>query len=219
MQEVRCSSHRATIPSKKPAKCGLFAFVPTTLLVMSHTGLEKIPLTVRPLVSTIPSQYSLHSEKSVLVVMAVPQRKKESKEEVSMAEKSFGRIVEERRHELGLTQEMVAKKVSVKANYIGYLERGMRHPSQKVVEKLSTALKLDPQDLYLLANPKVRNLLGTAKSGGGASGLQQLLKDAAAQKSAGLSAGERSALAQLDRANSAASAAKAVQALRSAIGK
>lgn len=137
-----------------------------------------------------------------------------------MAEKSFGRIVEERRHELGLTQEMVAKKVNVKANYIGYLERGMRHPSQKVVEKLSGALKLDAQELYLMANPKVRNLLGTAKGGGGASsGLQQLLKDSAAQKSAGISAGERSALAQLDRATSAASAAKAVQALRSAVGK
>jgi transcriptional regulator with XRE-family HTH domain len=133
-----------------------------------------------------------------------------------MADKSFGRIVEERRHELGLTQEMVAKKVNVKANYIGYLERGMRHPSQKVVEKLSTALKLDPQDLYLLANPKVRNLLGSTK-GGSTSGLQQLLKDAAAQKQAGISNAERGALAQLDRANSAAGAAKAVQALRSAL--
>jgi len=137
-----------------------------------------------------------------------------------MADKSFGRIVEERRHELGLTQEMVAKKVNVKANYIGYLERGMRHPSQKVVEKLSTALKLDPQDLYLLANPKVRNLLGSSKGGGGTSGgLQQLLKDAAAQKQAGISGAERDALSQLSRANSAANAAKAVQALRSALGK
>ena len=135
-----------------------------------------------------------------------------------MADKSFGRIVEERRHELGLTQEMVAKKVNVKANYIGYLERGMRHPSQKVVEKLSTALKLDPQDLYLLANPKVRNLLGSAK-GGSTSGLQQLLKDTAAQKQADISNAERSALAQLDRANSAANAAKAVQALRGTLGK
>jgi transcriptional regulator with XRE-family HTH domain len=134
-----------------------------------------------------------------------------------MADKSFGRIVEERRHELALTQEMVAKKVNVKANYIGYLERGMRHPSQKVVEKLSTALKLDPQDLYLLANPKVRNLLGSSK-GGSTSGLQQLLRDTAAQKQAGISNSERNALAQLDRANSAASAARAVQALRSALG-
>ena len=57
-----------------------------------------------------------------------------------MAEKSFGHVIEDRRRELSLTQEMVAKKVGVKANYIGYLERSMRHPSQKVVEKLSSAL-------------------------------------------------------------------------------
>jgi len=81
-----------------------------------------------------------------------------------MAEKNFGRVIEERRHELGLTQEMVAKKVGVKANYIGYLERGMRHPSQKVVEKLSSALKLDPLELYLLANPKLRTLLAKSKA-------------------------------------------------------
>jgi transcriptional regulator with XRE-family HTH domain len=136
-----------------------------------------------------------------------------------MAEKSFGRIIEERRHSLGLTQEMVAKKVNVKANYIGYLERGMRHPSQKVVEKLSGALKLDSQELYLLANPKVRTLLGKPKAAAGASGLQQLLRDAAQLRQLGMSATEREALAQLDRADSVASAAKAVKALRSALEK
>jgi transcriptional regulator with XRE-family HTH domain len=136
-----------------------------------------------------------------------------------MAEKSFGRIIEERRHSLGLTQEMVAKKVNVKANYIGYLERGMRHPSQKVVEKLSGALKLDSQELYLLANPKVRTLLGKPKAAAGASGLQQLLRDATQLRQLGISATEREALAQLDRAESVASAAKAVKALRSALEK
>jgi len=136
-----------------------------------------------------------------------------------MADKSFGRIIEERRHSLGLTQEMVAKKVNVKANYIGYLERGMRHPSQKVVEKLSGALKLDSQELYLLANPKVRTLLGKPKAAAGSSALQQLLRDAAQLRQLSLTNAERAALTQLDRANSAASAASAIKALRSALGK
>ena len=136
-----------------------------------------------------------------------------------MADKSFGRIIEERRHSLGLTQEMVAKKVNVKANYIGYLERGMRHPSQKVVEKLSGALKLDSQELYLLANPKVRTLLGKPKAAAGSSGLQQLLRDAAQLRQLGITNAERAALAQLDRANSVASAVSAVKAFRSALGK
>src|SRR5215470_13957168 len=102
-----------------------------------------------------------------------------------MADRSFGRIIEDRRHELGLTQEMVAKKVGVKANYIGYLERGMRHPSQKVVERLSGALKLDPQDLYLLANPRVRSLLGKggkAAAPTGSSLWQKFLQDSVLQQ-------------------------------------
>lgn len=136
-----------------------------------------------------------------------------------MADKSFGRIIEERRHSLGLTQEMVAKKVNVKANYIGYLERGMRHPSQKVVEKLSGALKLDSQELYLLANPKVRTLLGKPKAATGPSALQQLLRDATQLRQQGISGAERDALAQLDRADSVASVVRAVKALRSAVGK
>src|SRR5713101_9992343 len=102
-----------------------------------------------------------------------------------MAEKSFGRVIEDRRRELGLTQEMVAKKVGVKANYVGYLERGMRHPSQKVVERLSGALKLDSQELYLLANPRVRSLLGKGKTAapGGPSLWQKFLQDKPCSKS------------------------------------
>lgn len=136
-----------------------------------------------------------------------------------MAEKSFGRMIEDRRHQLHLTQEMVAKKVGVKANYIGYLERGMRHPSQKVVEKLSQALKLDPKELYLLANPRVRALLG--KGGAGQtrepSLWQQFLRDPALQQKQGLTSREQEALAQLaqaDKANSMTAVLKVIKALR-----
>ena len=138
-----------------------------------------------------------------------------------MADKSFGRIIEDRRRELGLTQEMVAKKVGVKANYIGYLERGMRHPSQKVVERLSNALKLDSQELYLLANPRVRALLGKAPakaaSSGGQSLWQKFLRDSSMQQSQGLTSREKEALAQLaaaERAPSPAAITKAIRALR-----
>jgi transcriptional regulator with XRE-family HTH domain len=137
-----------------------------------------------------------------------------------MADKSFGRIVEDRRRELGLTQEMVAKKVGVKANYIGYLERGMRHPSQKVVERLSNALKLDSQELYLLANPRVRALLGKAPTKAAPSSQslwQKFLRDSSMQQSQGLTSREKEALAQLalaEKASSPAAIARAVKALR-----
>jgi transcriptional regulator with XRE-family HTH domain len=140
-----------------------------------------------------------------------------------MAEKNFGRVIEDRRHELGLTQELVAKKVGVKANYIGYLERGMRHPSQKVVERLSSALKLDPQDLYLLANPRVRSLLGKAKAAApvGPSLWQKFLRDTTLQQKQGLSSREQEALSQLsqaDKTESISGVIKIVKALRKGFG-
>ncbi len=142
-----------------------------------------------------------------------------------MAEKSFGRVIEARRHELGLTQEVVAKKVGVKANYIGYLERGMRHPSQKVVEKLSSALKLDSQDLYLLANPRVRALLGKGGKAAPASSMslwEQFLCNPSRQQQHGLTSREQEALAQLlpaGKASSMAGVLKGIKALRLGFAK
>ena len=132
-----------------------------------------------------------------------------------MAEKSFGRVIKDRRYELSLTQEMVAKKVGVKANYIGYLERSMRHPSQKVVVKLSTALNRNAPELYLLANPKVRSLLRKAKPS--MSMWQRFIRDVAQQKQQGLSRAEQQALAQLvavEKATSLTGMMEAVRALR-----
>ncbi len=132
-----------------------------------------------------------------------------------MAKRSFGRVLKGRRQELGLTQEAVAKKVSVRANYIGYLERGMRHPSQRVVEKLSTALKLNAQDLYLLANPRVRSLLGRAQpTAPSVSPWQQFIRSASLQQKNGLGKAERDALAQIAKAEKATSMAGVIKAIR-----
>ncbi len=76
-----------------------------------------------------------------------------------MARRSFGEAVYERRRQLGMTQEEVAKRVKVKANYIGYLERGLRHPSNKVLSQLADILDLNKEEIYFLANPSVRGFL------------------------------------------------------------
>jgi transcriptional regulator with XRE-family HTH domain len=141
-----------------------------------------------------------------------------------MADKAFGRVIEDQRHKLNLTQEMVAKKVGVKANYIGYLERGMRHPSPKVVERLSGALKLDSQELYLLANPRVRLLLGKGKAPAAAPAAslwRQFLRDKSLQQKQGLSRQEQQALAQLiqaEKATTMTGVVKVVNALRKGFG-
>ena len=75
-----------------------------------------------------------------------------------------------------------------------------------------------PRDLYLLANPRVRSLLGKARPATpSVSPWQQFIRSASLQQKNGLSKAERDALAQIARAEKATSMAgviKAVRALR-----
>ena len=71
----------------------------------------------------------------------------------------FGLITRERRVELNMTQEQVAEQVGVKPNYIGYLERGMRKPSDEICCRIADVLGLDRRGLFFLANPHLRAIL------------------------------------------------------------
>lgn len=72
---------------------------------------------------------------------------------------TFGAILFRRRKELHLTQSRVAGMIGVQPNYIVYLEKGERRPSDKTVRRVAEALDLDKADLYLAANPQVREFL------------------------------------------------------------
>jgi transcriptional regulator with XRE-family HTH domain len=74
---------------------------------------------------------------------------------------SLGSILRRRRRQLEITQQQVARKVSVRANYIGYLERDMRRPSTAVLVKLAKVLDLDREELFFLAHPQVREFIRT----------------------------------------------------------
>ncbi len=66
-----------------------------------------------------------------------------------------------------LTQEELAARIKISTPYIGHLESGKRHPSDKIVTKLAEALDLDNRELFLLANPHAEALiLGTEGSRG-----------------------------------------------------
>ncbi len=58
-----------------------------------------------------------------------------------------------------MTQSQVAGEIGVQPNYIAYLEKGERKPSDKTVRKVADALGLNKADLYLAANPQVREFL------------------------------------------------------------
>ena len=91
--------------------------------------------------------------------------------------RSFGRVIRERRRQLDLTQEEVAQRIKTTGPYITHLETGKRHPSRKVVVKLSDALGLDAGELFLLANPKVGSLISEQQKSDGTSAWDAFVGD------------------------------------------
>ncbi|MFN8624626.1 MAG: helix-turn-helix domain-containing protein [Candidatus Binatia bacterium] len=78
-----------------------------------------------------------------------------------MASTTLGTIIRRRRRQLELTQDEVARRIGVRANYVGYLERDLRRPSTGVLAKLGKVLDLDREELFFLAHPQVRSFLHT----------------------------------------------------------
>jgi len=81
-------------------------------------------------------------------------------------QRTFGAVIRERRRQLDLTQEDVARRIKTSTPYIGHLESGKRHPSEKVIARLSEVLGLQSRELFFLANPRARDLLSTANRDG-----------------------------------------------------
>src|SRR5215469_15816220 len=82
-------------------------------------------------------------------------------------QRTFGAVIRERRRRLDLTQEEVARSIRTSTPYIGHLESGKRHPSEKVIARLSEVLGLQSRELFLLANPRARDLLSGGNRDGG----------------------------------------------------
>lgn len=80
--------------------------------------------------------------------------------------RSFGQVIRARRRQLDFTQEEVAQRISTSTPYVGHLESGKRHPSDRVVTKLADVLGLDRREVFFLANPGARALLHPQREAG-----------------------------------------------------
>jgi len=60
---------------------------------------------------------------------------------------------------LDLTQDEVASRIKISVPYVGHLESGKRHPSDKIISRLAQALGLEYRELFFLANPQAKALL------------------------------------------------------------
>jgi transcriptional regulator with XRE-family HTH domain len=70
-------------------------------------------------------------------------------------------MLRRRRRQLELTQDEVARRIGVRANYVGYLERDLRRPSTGVLGKIGKVLDLDREEMFFLAHPQVRSFIHT----------------------------------------------------------
>jgi DNA-binding XRE family transcriptional regulator len=57
--------------------------------------------------------------------------------------RTFGQVIRERRILLALIQQEVASRIGTSTVYVGHLESGKRHPSDKILIRLSEVLGLD----------------------------------------------------------------------------
>ena len=112
-------------------------------------------------------------------------------------QRSFGAVIRERRRQLDLTQEDVATRIKTSTPYIGHLESGKRHPSEKVIARLSEVLGLQSRELFFLANPCTRALLNPANSGSRRSAWEEFRHDERTRRAHNISAAEMDVLARI----------------------
>jgi transcriptional regulator with XRE-family HTH domain len=72
---------------------------------------------------------------------------------------TFGELIRDRRRQLDLTQEEVAREIETSIPYIGLLESDKRRPSDAIVSKLADVLGLDRGELFFMVNPAAKELL------------------------------------------------------------
>ena len=71
----------------------------------------------------------------------------------------FGHMIRDRRRQLELTQEELARRIRTSTPYIGHIESGKRHPSDEILTRLADVLGFDRRELFFVANPTTRAML------------------------------------------------------------
>jgi transcriptional regulator with XRE-family HTH domain len=72
---------------------------------------------------------------------------------------AFGKILRKARLGLNWTQGDLARKIRVSTQYIGHLESGKRHPSDKTIQRLADTLRIDRRRLFFEAKPETQAYL------------------------------------------------------------
>jgi transcriptional regulator with XRE-family HTH domain len=76
---------------------------------------------------------------------------------------SFGQMIRDRRRQLELTQDELARRIRTSTPYIGHIEADKRHPSDEILTRIADVLGFDRRELFFIANPNAKAML-TPKS-------------------------------------------------------
>jgi transcriptional regulator with XRE-family HTH domain len=74
-------------------------------------------------------------------------------------QRKLAALLKGRRKALGMTQNSLAKKLTVKPSHVALLESGRRRPSLALLVRLSVTLGVDGQEVLLLAYPEAKKLI------------------------------------------------------------
>ena len=72
-------------------------------------------------------------------------------------ETKLGKRIRELRRLSGLTQEKLAELTDLSSNFIGSIERGLRSPKIKTLEKIACALKVKIADLFKVKSSELKD--------------------------------------------------------------
>ena len=112
-------------------------------------------------------------------------------------ENAFAQRIRARRRALDLTQEEVARRIRTSTPYVGHLEAGKRHPSEKIVVKLADILGIDRAELFLLANPLAEAIISEPAKSAGTSAWNEFRQDKRLQRLQNITSEEMSILSRL----------------------
>lgn len=69
-------------------------------------------------------------------------------------EEIFGKILQEERKSKKISQEKLAKLTGLDRTFISLIENGKRSPTFSTILKISSALEIDPSDLFSIYEKK-----------------------------------------------------------------
>jgi transcriptional regulator with XRE-family HTH domain len=72
---------------------------------------------------------------------------------------TLGQMIRDRRRQLELTQDELARRIRTSTPYIGHIESGKRHPSDEILTRMADVLGFDRRELFFIANPTTRAML------------------------------------------------------------